>query len=92
LFFFFRAALVFLDIFAAGLDFFAAVLRLTGMSSSYVGLMMIPLHPMLKSGETQPPVTGLANDGLLRSNVDRVGIQPSLPTTLIGHFYELAFP
>ncbi len=74
------------------LDVLAAALRLTAMSSSYVGLMMIPLHSMLRSGETEPPVPGLAHDGLLRSNVDRDGIQYSLPTMPIGHFHKLVLP
>ena len=74
------------------LDFFAAALRLAAMSSSCVVLMMIPVHPVLRSGTTESPVAGLTTDSLLRSNVDRVGIQPSLPTMPIGHFHELAIP
>jgi hypothetical protein len=54
--------------------------------------MMIPLYPILTNGKTEPPVTALANDGLPRSNIDRVGIQPSLLTMPIGHFHELALP
>jgi hypothetical protein len=54
--------------------------------------MMIPLHPILTNGKTEPPVTALADDGLLRSNVDRVSIQPSFLTMPIGHFHELALP
>jgi hypothetical protein len=54
--------------------------------------MIIPLHPILTNGKTESPVTGLGNDGMLRSNVDSVGIQLSLPTMSIGHFYELALP
>ena len=53
---------------------------------------MITHYPLLTNGKTGSSVTGLADDGLLRSNVDRVGIQPSLPTMPIGHFHELALP
>jgi hypothetical protein len=54
--------------------------------------MMIPLYTILTNGKTEPPVTALAGDGLLRSKVDRVGIQPSLLTMPIGHFHEFALP
>lgn len=54
--------------------------------------MMIPLHPTMTNGKTESPVTWLANDGLLRPNIDRISIQPSLPTMPIGHFHELALP
>jgi hypothetical protein len=54
--------------------------------------MMIPLHPILTTGKTEPPVTALPDDGLLRSNVDCDSIQPSFLTMPIGHFHELALP
>jgi hypothetical protein len=54
--------------------------------------MMISLDSILTNGKIEPPVTALANDVLLRSNVDRVSIQTSLPTMPIGHFHELTFP
>ena len=54
--------------------------------------MMIPLYLLLMNSKTESLLTELANDGLFWSNVDRVSIQPSLPTMPIGHFHELALP
>jgi hypothetical protein len=54
--------------------------------------MMISLHSILTNGKIEPPVTALANDVLLRSNVDHVNIHPSIPTMPMGHFDELALP
>lgn len=83
--------MVFLDVFVAGLDVFAAVLRLVAMSFSYVVWMMIFLHLILANGKSDSPLIGSANDGLLRSNVDRLSLQPSITSMPIGQFKELAF-
>jgi len=46
----------------------------------------------MMNGKTESPVIALDDDGLLRSNVDRLSFQSSLTTMLIGQFHELAIP
>ena len=71
---------------------FVAVLRLAAMSFSYVVWMMIFLHLILANGKSDSPLIGLANDSLLRSDVDCVGIQSYLTTMPIGQFHKLVLP